>query len=222
MGKIAFILLFLAGNLGFAQITKTLGNFNKVTAFDQISVTLIQSTENKIILSGTDSDKVEIINKNGELKIRMPFTKLLDGDNISATVFYSDLEAVEANEGSRIDSQEIFKAVDFEIIAKEGSEIKLTLDTEKLKLKASQGSKIYLDGTAGVQDVLINSGAIYNTEKLISKQITITANAGGESKINATDLVEAKVRAGGSITIYGHPKLIKQKVIAGGTIQEAK
>jgi len=34
--------------------------------------------------------------------------------------------------------------------------------------------------------------------------------------------VEAKVRAGGDITIYGKPKQINQKVIAGGSIEEAK
>ncbi|MGK4566532.1 head GIN domain-containing protein [Flavobacterium sp. 3HN19-14] len=222
MKKITFILLLFAVNTSFSQITKTLGNFDKVTAFDQIDVTLIHGSENKIILSGADSEKVEVVNKNGELKIRMPLTKLLDGDNISATIYYSSLEAVEANEGSRIASQEIFKSTTFNIIAKEGSEIKLTLDTEKLKLKASQGAKVYLSGTAGTQDLLVNSGAVYTAEKLVSKQITITVNAGGESRINATDLVEAKVKAGGDIRIYGHPKQINQKIIAGGTIEEAK
>jgi hypothetical protein len=34
--------------------------------------------------------------------------------------------------------------------------------------------------------------------------------------------VEAKVRAGGSITIYGKPKQINKNILAGGTIQEAK
>ena len=37
-----------------------------------------------------------------------------------------------------------------------------------------------------------------------------------------TDLVDAKVRAGGNITIYGKPRQINQKIVAGGTIREAK
>ena len=37
-----------------------------------------------------------------------------------------------------------------------------------------------------------------------------------------TDFVDAKVRAGGDIVIFGKPKQINQKVIAGGTITESK
>ena len=40
--------------------------------------------------------------------------------------------------------------------------------------------------------------------------------------VYATDLVDAKTRAGGEITIYGKPKQINEKKIAGGTIEQAK
>jgi hypothetical protein len=36
-----------------------------------------------------------------------------------------------------------------------------------------------------------------------------------------TELVDAKVRAGGDILIYGKPSNINQKTIAGGSIKEA-
>jgi hypothetical protein len=98
----------------------------------------------------------------------------------------------------------------------------LILETEKLNVRVANGSKVTIEGTAENQDVLVNSGGIYKAEKLKTEQTTITANAGGEADIYATDLVEAKVRAGGDITIYGKPKQINQKVIAGGSIEEAK
>jgi hypothetical protein len=47
-------------------------------------------------------------------------------------------------------------------------------------------------------------------------------NAGGDASIHATDYVDAKVRAGGSILIYGKPKEINQKSVLGGIIKEAK
>jgi len=199
---------------------KNVGDFNKVTAFDQIDVMLVPSNENKVILNGKGSKEVELINKNGELKIRMPLTKLLKGDAISATVYYSKIDAVEANEGSRIASESAIQATDFNIIAKEGSTIELLLDVEDLQARISNGSKINLEGTATQQDVLINSGAIYQASNLKTKHTTITANAGGDAEINASDSVDAKVRAGGDIIIYGKPKDINQKVIAGGKIYE--
>lgn len=221
MKKIVFGLLAIS-SIAFGQVKKNVGDFNKVTSFDRIDVFLVQSDENKVQLEGKGSDEVELVNKNGELKIRMPLTKLLDGDNISVTVYYKKLTAVEANEGSRIACGDKIKSVTFDVIAKEGSEVKLILDVEKLNVRTANGSKVLLEGTADIQDVLVNSGGIFEAEKLVSQITTVSCNAGGEAAIFATNSVDAKVRAGGDITIFGKPKQINKKIIAGGTIKQAK
>ncbi|MBK9225084.1 MAG: DUF2807 domain-containing protein [Flavobacterium sp.] len=223
MQKVVVVVVVFLSQLGFSQnsVTKKLGDFTKVTSFDQIDVLLVPSNENKIILSGEGANEVELVTKNDELKIRMPLTKLLKGEAISATVYYKNIDAVEANEGSRIASEATFNSINFDIIAKEGSEIKLKLDVERVSIKASDGSKIDVEGNATNQEVLVNTGGIYEAEKLRSKLVSITVNAGGEAAIFATDFVDAKVRAG-DIVIFGKPKQINQKVIAGGTITESK
>ena len=221
MKNLYFILLIIS-TAAFSQIEKEVGDFYKVTAFDQIDVLLIASDENKVILNGNGAEDVELINKNGELKIRMPLIKLLSGDNISATVYFKELTAVEANEKSRIASEATFEATGFDIVAKEGSEIKIKLLVDRLTAKITNGSKVNVEGNATTQDILINSGGVYEAEKLLTNQTYITANAGGEAAIYATDIVDAKVRAGGVITIYGKPKQINQNIVAGGRIEEAK
>ena len=221
MKKIAYF-LFCISSITFAQVEKKVADFSKVTSFDQIDVTLIPASENKVVLNGAGSNDVELVNKNEELKIRMPLTKLLKGDNISATVYYKKIDAVEANEGSRIASEATIKSTSFDIISKEGSQIKIKLEVDKLKARVANGSSISLEGKATNQDVLVNSGGKYEAKKLITNQTVITSNAGGEADVFATDLVDAKVRAGGDILIYGKPKQINQKVIAGGSIEEAK
>lgn len=222
MKKLIISAFILVSPFIFSQVTKDLGEFTKVTSFDKIDVILIPSTSNKIVLNGSGANDVEIINKNGELKIRMPFTKIMTGDDVSATVYFKKIEAIEANEGSRIACNSKIEATIFDIITKEGSEVKLTLEVDRLTVKASSGSNIDLKGTTNNQDVVINSGAVYDSDKLITKQTIITANAGGEADVYATDFVDAKVRAGGNITIFGNPKQINQKVIAGGKIIENK
>jgi hypothetical protein len=221
MKKIVYSLLFIS-SIAFSQIEKKVGDFNKVTAFDQIDVILIPSSENKLVLNGSGSDQVEIINNNGELKIRMPLTKLLKGDNVSATLYYKNIDALEANEGSKIACEAILKSTLFSIIVKEGAKINIKLDVDKLTVRVANGSIVQIEGDAKNQDILVNSGGVYIAEKLITNQTTITLNAGGEASIFATDLVEAKVRAGGEITIFGKPKQINKKIVLGGTIQEAK
>lgn len=221
MKNVVYSALFFSA-LSFGQVEKNVGDFDKVTAFDQIDVLLVKSNENKVILDGKEANEVELVNKNGELKIRMPLTKLLGGDHISVTVFFKDISAVEANEGSRIACADVIKTMTFDVNAKEGSEVKMKLETQKLSARIANGSKVMIEGNADNQDILVNSGGIYEAQQFITKQTTITANAGGEADIFATDIVEAKVRAGGDITIYGKPKQINQKVIAGGTVREAK
>ncbi len=222
MKKLIFTLL-LVSSVAFSQVEKQLGEFTKVTTFDQIDLQLVKGNENKIIIQGSDAKEVEVVNKNGELKVRMPLTKLLQGDNISATLYYTNLEALEANEGSRIAASELVRSHGFEIIIKEGAEIKLNeVEFVNLNARLGNGSILEISGTARVTDILVNSGAKYNAKDLETLNTTITANAGGEATINTLDFVDAKVRAGGNILIYGKPKQINEKIVAGGTIKQAK
>lgn len=221
MKKLVYSILFIS-SITFAQVEKNVGEFTKVTSFDQIDVLLVEGNEYKVILSGADSDQVELVNKNGELKIRMPLTKMLTGDNVSATVYYTKLEAIEANEGSRISSEDIFTTTAFDVIAKEGSQIKIKLDVSRLSLRVANGSVVNVQGKATNQDIIVNSGGIYEAKKLLTNQTVITTNAGGEADIYATELVDAKVRAGGDITVYGNPKQLNQKIIAGGKVRKVE
>ena len=220
MRKIGFSLLFLS-TVAFAQETRSVGDFNKVTSFDRIDVFLVQSDENKVRLEGNGSEDVELINKNGELKIRMPLTKLLDGDSISVTVYYKKITAVEANEGSRIACGDKIKATDFDIIAKEGAQVKLLLEVDKLTARVANGSSISLDGNAKIQEVTVKSGGTYYAAPFKTEITTISVKAGGDATVYATDLLDVQVLAGGEVTILGEPKQIKEDVIAGGRISKA-
>ena len=218
MKKIIYLLFFL-NSLAFAQTERFIGDFNKVTSFDKIDVVLIFGTENKVILKGANSEEVELINNNGELKLRLPVEKMFAGNTISATVYYKKLAALEANEGSRISCETEIQAIGFDIITKEGAEIVLNnLVADKLKVRCGAGSIVTIKGAVKNQDILANSGAKYDGQDCITQQTSVTVNAGGIANVNATDIVDAKTRAGGTITIYGNPKQMNQKSVAGGKI----
>jgi hypothetical protein len=221
MKKLLFSVLLIS-SLTSAQTEKKVGEFHKVTAFDQITVELIASEENKVVLSGTNSDVVEVVNKNGELKLRMPLTNLLKGNQVNAKVYYTDLTAIEANEGSQISSDSSIKAIGFDIISKEGSKIDIYLEVSNLNVKITSGGIVKTAGTAKNQDVVISAGAIYEAKELTTEQTVISINAGGEATIFATQLVDAKARAGGDIMIYGNPIQVNKKTFAGGRIKIIK
>ena len=214
---IAFLLLT---QMGFSQekVTKDLGDFDTVKVFDKITVELIPSDENKIEITGVKNDLVELITKNGELKIRMPFGQLLAGEGISAQVYFKKLEAIEASEGAFISCEHPFQQIALSINAKEGSSINLKLEVQKVAIQATSGGIIDLSGSAKNQEVIISSGGELEAKDLQTTQSTVSINAGGTAAVLVSDFIDAKVRAGGTITIYGNPKQINQKTILGGTI----
>ncbi|WP_310555294.1 head GIN domain-containing protein [Flavobacterium sp.] len=218
MKKILLLTFILVSQYHFGQVTKNLGDFTKVTAFDKISVQLIESKENKIEFQGKYQAEAEVVLVNDELKIRLPMGKFLDGEDLVAKVYFQNLIAVEANEGSYLSCDTEIEASDFEIITKEGAEIKLNLHIQNLILKASQGGKIRLSGYAENLDVIISTGAIVDAKECKTKQTKVSVNAGGSADVFASDLVEAKTRAGGTITIYGNPKQVNEKKVLGGKI----
>ncbi|TDE06803.1 head GIN domain-containing protein [Flavobacterium hiemivividum] len=222
MKKVVLVLFVLVAQTTFAQVTKNLGDFNTVKVYDKLNVVLIASSENKVVISGGREQEVEAVNKNGELKLRMPFPKLLSGNDISIKLYYKNIDGIAASEGSYISSEETFEATIMDLNAREGAEIHLNLDVDKVNVKAVTGGIIELSGKALNQDVVLMSGGVLNSKDLHTSQTTISVAAGGNAEIHATTLVDAKVKAGGSIYIYGSPKQINKETLFGGTIIEKK
>lgn len=222
--KIAILLIILFSGVSFAQNTKDVGTFNKVSVYDQIRLTLVESStgSNTIEITGSSADEVNVINKNGHLKIKMNFSNSFQGDDVKITLYHNGVNEINASEGASINSEQTIENVSLNLQAKTGALINLDVEVERLNITAGAGSVIKTTGTASVQDIVSNSGADVQNKTLQTTQTTVTVNAGGIASVLASDLVDAKTRAGGNIYIYGDPKVINQKNVAGGVIKKVK
>ncbi len=214
-----FLGLIISSTLLFAQKTVDISDFNSLKVYDKIPVELVKSSENKVEISGSMSDNIAVEQKNKEVKIKMTGTDLLQGDNVKVLVYYSDVNYLQASQGASIKSSETLKTTNLELTSNEGSTIKLSLNVENLEVKLNSGGNMMLDGNTTNQSIVVNTGGQYEAKSLISNNSTVTCNAGGHAWINASDKVDAKVRAGGVIEVYGNPDDKKQKKIAGGSIK---
>ena len=217
MKKIVFGFLVVLSQVAYSQTSKNFGDFSSVKAYDRINVTLVKSSENKVEISGDDSD-VEIVNKNGELKIRMIPTKIMQGDKVSVTVFYENLNEIQASQGSKITSEDAVENGILNITSNEGSILNLKIEADILNAKTISGGIINISGIAKTQDVLVNSGANFNGRNLKSEVTSVTTNAGGNADVYASKTVTATNRAGGNINVYGSPKNRNTKNMLGGKI----
>ena len=220
MKKIILIAFVMISQFNFSQTIIKLENFDELKVFDQLNVTLVLSNENKVVVSGKNESSFETVNKNGVLKLRMSVTKMLSGADTKVTLYFKNIQSIDANEGSIVSCKTEFKQTTMQLSVQEGAMIELELDVDNTTVKLNSGGIINLSGKAVTQKVTITSGGIFNAKNLETSQTTVSVSAGGSADVNASTLVDAKVKAGGSISIYGKPKEIKQETFAGGIITE--
>ncbi len=223
MKKIVYLVFALSISvnvLAQKSSTKELEKFTEVKAYDRIVVDLIKSNENKLVITGDDQDEVDISNKNGLLKIKMEFDNFMDGDEARATLYYTEtLVLLDANENAKITSDETFTGNRVEIKTQEGGRIDLKVNVTDLYTKSVSGGEVSLTGQAKTQEVMVNTGGQVYNKALNTNATTVTVNAGGRADVKASEKVKAKVRAGGSIYIYGNPKEVDRDKVFGGKIK---
>lgn len=207
--------------ISFAQnpITKDVGDFTEVKVYDRIVVNLVKSEENKVVVSGEDASQVDIINKDGKLKIRMEFGLVFDGARTFVHVYYNNLQIIDGNEGAVLTSNELIEQDAIEIKMQEGARITVGLQVKQAKLRAVTGGRILASGTAQEQDVTVNTGGVYEGQDLITEKARIFVQAGGEVEAYASQLADITIRAGGDVVVYGKPAEVKRKRTFGGRIK---
>lgn len=221
MRTITSVLLLFITLTAFAQNPKEkkVGDFTTVKVFDLIHISLVKSNENKVIITGEDVDDVEIVNKNGTLKVRMRFDKIFNGSETFVAVHYTNLKVIDGNEGAIIVGNELIEQDEIELKAQEGAVLKIGLNVDKVSIKAITGGVVETRGKANSQSVLINTGGIYEGKVFETKNTEVKIRTGGEAEVNTTDVVDAKVTAGGDIYIYGNPNTVTKKTTLGGRIK---
>ncbi|ANH59543.1 head GIN domain-containing protein [Dokdonia donghaensis] len=221
MKTIVTFIAILITSISFAQspITKNVGDFTEVKVYDRIVVNLVKSTENKVIITGEDVSQVNVVNKDGTLKIKMDLDLIFDGNKTFVYVHYNNLEVIDGNEGAVITSNELIEQDKIEIKMQEGARVKVGLQVREALLRAVTGGIIEASGQATVQRVKVNTGGIYEGRNLETETAEIFVQAGGEVEAYASKMADLTIRAGGDIVIYGNPAEVKKHRTFGGRIK---
>jgi hypothetical protein len=222
--KQVLVIMFLLGCLLVTgqdnKITQSLDPFKELKGFDGLSINLIKSTENKVIISGENTDKVAIVNNEGVLKIRMQIGKIFSGYKTFVDLYYAgDILVIDVNEDARIVTEDLIQQDVLELKAQEGGELIVSANVEQMLIKSVSGGIIRTTGTSNLQDVQINTGGVYEGKNFETNFSTINVNAGSRAEIYARDYVKATVKAGGEVLVFGNPKKLEEKTVFGGTIK---
>jgi hypothetical protein len=221
MKRLIILLTITLSSSLFAQdaIQKTIGEFSELKVYDLIQIELVKSDENKVIITGTNNSDVLINNKNGKLKIKMKLENTFNGNDTKVVLHYTKVDIIDVNEGAQVKSEDIIKQFEIDLRAQEGGIIKIPVNTSYTNVKAVTGGVIETSGTSKNQKISLLTGGKYLGEHLETENTEVSISAAGEAHVNATKLVDVKIRAGGDVFIYGNPETISENKALGGRVK---
>ena len=221
MKNILVTIAFLITSTVISQndITKEIGEFSELKVYDLIEVELIKSSENKVVISGQNTDDVLVNNKNGTLKIKMNLEEAFDGNNTKVKLYYTTIDIIDSNEGSNIHSKDVIKQYEIDLRAQEGGKIKVEIDVTYANIKSVSGGHIKTEGNAKNQNVSILTGGTYKGELLQTEKTEVDIKAAGQAYIKASLQADIKIKAGGDVYVYGNPKTVNESKVFGGRVK---
>lgn len=226
MKNIYQILLFflIASSYAQTEITKELNDFTELKVFNGIQVELIKSTEQKIEISGKKAANIDVNQAQSTLRLQLPFSIKPEennaGDDLLIKLYYNKkIDIIDANENATITGKD-FTQTEVTLKTQEKAFINLVLNVEFLKLKATSGGIIKVSGTAKTQEIDADLYGVVNAYNLITEHNCIVRSASGAKvEVFVSGKLDAKVSFGGSIFYKGTPKILEEKKVVGGIIQ---
>ncbi|WP_155807122.1 head GIN domain-containing protein [Gillisia marina] len=218
--NILLMFLSLATSVYAQEITVELDNFTEAEITKGLKVNFTQADENKAIITGSSRDKVNLKVKNGVLKVSVDLDHLWNEDNTIVNISYKQLLKVEAKQNSVIDLCGRISQPMLNIRVQEGADVKANVDVENLYASVVTGGNLFIIGNAVKQDIDVKAAGDFKGENLIGSEVKVSIAGGGTASIFSKAYVNAKVRAGGTIYVYGDPEKIDERTIFGGTIKK--
>lgn len=221
MKNLFTVIAVMIGSIAISQntIEKDVGEFEELKVYDLIEVELIKAKKNKVVITGKNAEDVVVVNKKGKLKIKMNLEESYDGNNTSVKLYYTSVDILDVNEGALITSKDKIKQFEIELRAQEGGRINVALKVKTASIKSVTGGIIETSGKSDKQDISINTGGVYKGKEFRTGTTKVVIRAAGEADVNASDLVDVKIRAGGDVFIYGNPERVDESRVIGGRIK---
>lgn len=213
-----FAILFSGTLLGQEEITHQLESFSEVKVYNGLKLNLHYGDENKAVVTGRNRGDVQFKVENGILKVKMNLDNIWKEDNTKVDLYFKFLKNIDARQNSLVELSDTYKTEELNLEASEGAKIFAEIEVQYLSVKSLTGGEVEVKGKADAQDIKIRAGGQYYARYLESRNINISISAGGVADINASGKVDAKVRAGGTVNVYGNPEIIDKNTLFGGKV----
>lgn len=196
------------------------GKFYGIKSGSGINVEIKYGSSHTVDVT-TDRNVVDYLSisvKNGILHVG--YQNNINVRNIRTTVYVTmpELESLEASSGSDIRLMDNFTGSRLTVDASSAAGIAGSVDYENIRVSASSGGSVKLNGKAATCKASASSGGSVNMSEMRSVKADVSASSGGSVGIYATESITGKASSGGHIRYAGNPRNMDIRTSSGGTV----
>lgn len=181
-------------------------NFHAIHASNGLNVYLIPGDKVHLEVKADENLHEFIVTEvsNGTLKIS---TNKNIGKSSKKNVYvtYTNLNSLYAEAGADIESKEVLKAQELNLLCKSGGELEVEILSEYVTATASSGGEIDIKGKSINIDANADSGGEVDAKHLEVLHANAKASSGGDIKVNVRETLKANASSGGGVNYYGNP-----------------
>ena len=138
--------------------------------------------------------------------------------DITVTVGTEILDSVEASSGALIEATGIV-GEDIRLEASSGANIRADkIEGLSYEIETSSGARIEASGLCTTAKVESSSGASVAARSLDCKTATVGVSSGASIELAVREKLTAEASSGGSVTIYGRPRVDRLESSSGGSV----
>jgi hypothetical protein len=223
-----FTILLLVAQVGFSQVrTIELAPFEKVEVFGPFRVKLVKSetTRAEFDFRGVERSNLICEVKRGSLELKFKNRRYVndikegrDPKYVDVTIYYNDIDVLEASAGAIVKSSEQVKSKYLIIDCSMGAEVRLDVFAKKIEAISTMGAVLEMGGQTEFLAVKAKTGGILRARNLESKTTIVRASTGADVIVYASEQLEAFAGFGASVDYVGGPLLRETSTNFGGDI----
>ncbi len=198
---------------------RDLDDFDRIEVSRGIEVLLSEGKANKAIVISEHMPLENIITEVSGSTLKITLTKMIFTEVlVQIRLDYVMLQKITAKNGAIVRANKALNLENFEIDADAGSLVEMNLNSEVLRVKATKGSVVKLQGEAKQLIGKSNTGSSIYASKIPCDKLEVSSGTGSNFYVFANTEIVAKGVSGGVVTVYGKPKNIEQSTSLGGKV----
>ncbi|QOG00838.1 head GIN domain-containing protein [Flavobacterium sp. MDT1-60] len=230
----AFLVCFVAnaqsekinGNGKVVSETRTTSGYDAIKISGSFDVDLVAGKEGKIIMKGEENILSAIIVEveDNTLKIQVKKNTNIHssmGKKVQVTVPFEKISELSLSGSGDIQSKDAIKNDKFLAKLSGSGNFNLAVDSNSLELNLSGSGNVRLKGSADSFTTKLSGSGNIDAGELKSKNVDVNVSGSGDSKVNCSEVLTARVSGSGDIKYTGNPEKRDVKVSGSGNISKA-